>query len=283
MTVYQQVQNAIDFIEENLTRRVTCEEVAIKANMSLRNFYNYFWIISGFKYGVYLRRRRLTLALSLLKETKSSILNIALQLGYESHESFTRAFKTEYGLTPLRYRKSRQDLCGTEKIKIIEEMYMGMITKELPEMFMVSYIGFSPDPEEKAHDRIDRWAKEHGYGELYGRNFGHDTDKSGEGYSPGDDMSSYGYKVMISVDPATEVKDSDLTLERFPAGKFVVTGVEGEFERAGEFIPEGWNNLAKMIEEKGYKLKENGRCLEEKLEPSAPNLLRLDLYVEIDR
>ena len=289
MTVYEQIQNAIDYIESNLFKQLTCDEVAKNANMSLRSFYNYFWEISGYRYKEYVRKRRLSEALLQLQATEEKIIKIALQTGYESHEAFSRAFSNEFGLSPIRFRKSRQNLKRIEKIKIIEEMYMGIIVKEIPEMKVVSFIGFSPEPENKAHTRIQKWANENGYGELYGdennkphRNFGHDTDASGKGYSHNGNMENYGYKVMITVDESTSEIDSDLNIETFQSGKFVVTGVEGDIQKNWRFIPKGWEKLNKMVKEKGYRIKSDGRCFEEKLEPSRHNLLRLDLYMEIE-
>lgn len=289
MTVYEQVQNAIDFIEKNLCGNLSCDKVAKQANMSLSSFYNYFWAISGYRYGEYLRKRRLSEALFLLRKTEDNIIHIAIQLGYESHEAFSRAFSAEFGLSPIRFRKSRQNLNGLEKIRVMEEMHMGIMVKELPEMKVVSYIGFSPEPETKAHDRIWKWAKGNGYGDLYGngnaksyRIFGHDTDENGHGYSHKGSMNNYGYKVLMSVAEDVEGTDNDLTVETFRAGAFVITGVEGNVKDDWSFIPKGWKKLHKMIEEKGYRKKKNGRCFEEKLEPSEPHLLRLDLYMEIE-
>ena len=122
MTVYEQIQNAIDYVESNLFKQLTCDEVAKNANMSLRSFYNYFWEISGYRYKEYVRKRRLSEALLQLQATEDKIIKIALQIGYESHEAFSRAFSNEFGLSPIRFRKSRQNLKRIEKIKIIEEM-----------------------------------------------------------------------------------------------------------------------------------------------------------------
>lgn len=290
MTVYQQIQTAIDYIENNLNNKLNCELISTTANMSVRSFYNYFWSITGYKYGIYVRKRRLSASLNLLRNTKKNILSIALEIGYETHESFTRAFTNEFNVTPTNYRKSAQFLNELKPIKIIKEMYMGIIVKEIKSSKIVSYVGFSPDPEEKAHDRIWKWAVDNAYGDLYGnknikpfRNFGHDTDENGYGYSNNENYDNYGYKVIMTVsDDVTQV-DDDLKLEVFEKGTFVVTGVEGNPEKDWSFIPEGWNKLEKMIQDKGYKRKDNGRCFEEKLEPSSPELLRLDLYIEIDK
>ena len=161
---------------------------------------------------------------------------------------------------------------------------MEVITRDLERMRVVSHVGYSPDPEEKAHDRIWAWAKRSGYIDKPHRNFGHDTDSNGGGYSNAGNRDHYGYKVMITVDEdvSEEDVDSDLRVETIEPGRFVVTGVEGDVQTDWSFIPQGWARLRSEAEKQGYVLKPDGRCLEEKLEPSVPGHLRLDLYMEIE-
>lgn len=52
----------------------------------------------------YLRRRRLAFALREVRDSERSLLDIALDYGFSSHEAFTRAFKDAYGVTPSAYR-----------------------------------------------------------------------------------------------------------------------------------------------------------------------------------
>lgn len=52
----------------------------------------------------YLRHRRLSFALKQIRDTDRSILDIALDYGFSTHEAFTRAFKEAYGITPSEYR-----------------------------------------------------------------------------------------------------------------------------------------------------------------------------------
>ena len=50
MTIYEQIQKNIDYLEENLSSQVSCDDAAEVAGMSVRSFYNYFWMITGFSY-----------------------------------------------------------------------------------------------------------------------------------------------------------------------------------------------------------------------------------------
>ncbi|MGN0558704.1 MAG: helix-turn-helix transcriptional regulator [Acutalibacteraceae bacterium] len=62
--------------------------------------------ISGMQLRDYLRYRKLAFALKEIRDTNSSILDIALDYGFSSHEAFTRSFKEAYGITPGRYRQN---------------------------------------------------------------------------------------------------------------------------------------------------------------------------------
>lgn len=62
--------------------------------------------ISGMQFRDYLRYRRLAFALKQVRDTNYSLLEIALNHGFSSHEAFTRAFREAYGVTPSEYRQN---------------------------------------------------------------------------------------------------------------------------------------------------------------------------------
>ncbi len=53
----------------------------------------------------YLRLRKLVFELKEVRDSEKSILDIAFDYGFSSHEAFTRAFKGTYGVAPIEYRK----------------------------------------------------------------------------------------------------------------------------------------------------------------------------------
>ncbi|MCR8645214.1 AraC family transcriptional regulator [Paenibacillus sp. N1-5-1-14] len=96
---------AIVWMEERIDQEITLDEVAKQATFSKFHFTRLFKAVTKESFNDYVRKRRLTRATYALIDTKVSILQIAVDVGYASHEAFTRAFTTYMGLTPLRYRK----------------------------------------------------------------------------------------------------------------------------------------------------------------------------------
>ena len=97
---------AVALVEQGVERCRTVEHMAAAACWSPYHFTRIFASTIGMPPGLYLRRRRLTLAARALVETETRVLEIALEAGFESQESFTRAFQLMFGLPPGRFRQS---------------------------------------------------------------------------------------------------------------------------------------------------------------------------------
>ena len=102
----QSLQKAMDYIEKNLTGDISYYDIAREAGISVPHFYRLFKRLTGDTVGAYLLRRRISLAANDLADSNKSIVSIALEYGFESHDVFTRAFKRVYGMSPSKYRKS---------------------------------------------------------------------------------------------------------------------------------------------------------------------------------
>lgn len=100
----ERIQRAIDYIEHNLTGEVLLGRVAAEACWSAYHFMRTFHAITGRTVAEYIRDRRLDLAAYRLVFGNDRILVIAGEVGYETQEAFTRAFKRSYGATPGSYR-----------------------------------------------------------------------------------------------------------------------------------------------------------------------------------
>jgi len=88
---------------------MTLQNISAAANMSHWHFQRIFKALTNETLKSYVRSRRIVNSLDDLFDQHLSILDIALSSGFESHESYTRAFQKLFGITPSEYRKSAQD------------------------------------------------------------------------------------------------------------------------------------------------------------------------------
>ena len=98
------IQKAIDYTESHLTEEIDYDAVAKEACSSSFHFQRVFSIMCGFTLGDYIRMRRLSLAADELIGSDDKVIDIALKYGYETPESFTRAFSRFHGVTPTEAR-----------------------------------------------------------------------------------------------------------------------------------------------------------------------------------
>lgn len=82
--------------------------------------------ISGIPFRDYLRLRKLAFALKEVRDSEKSILDIAFDYGFSSHEAFTRAFKRTYGVTPSEYRKRPKPVVLRTKITPFDRYFFGL-------------------------------------------------------------------------------------------------------------------------------------------------------------
>ncbi len=112
------LQNAIDYVEAHLTEELDYGEIARQAYSSSFYFQRIFGILCGFTLGEYIRNRRLTLAGSELASTGCKVIDAAMKYGYDSPESFSRAFTKFHGITPAQARSDRASLKSFSRISV---------------------------------------------------------------------------------------------------------------------------------------------------------------------
>lgn len=104
------ISAAIVYIENHLREPMLAKDAATAVSYSYYHFHRFFQAVVGETPGSYIRSRRLTLAAQELVHTDKRILEIALELYFESAESFSRAFKNRYSMTPTEYRNNGVDI-----------------------------------------------------------------------------------------------------------------------------------------------------------------------------
>ncbi len=98
------IQKAVDYVEAHLTEELDFPEIAKQACSSSFHFQRVFSILCGYTLGDYIRMRRLSLAGNELAASDARILDIAVKYGYDTQESFSRAFTRFHGVSPTQAR-----------------------------------------------------------------------------------------------------------------------------------------------------------------------------------
>lgn len=94
------IQSAVQYIEDNLADEIDISEAAAKAYVSEFYFRRIFSVLYGMTVGEYIRNRRLTLAAQELVSTDIKVIDAAVKYGYDSPDSFARAFSKFHGVSP---------------------------------------------------------------------------------------------------------------------------------------------------------------------------------------
>lgn len=100
------IQKALEFIEQHLSSKFSVTDVAQAAHFSEYHFHRLFPAFIGESIHQYVRSRRLEKAAILLrKNPQIRLLDVALEVGFETHSAFTRAFRQHFGVSPSRFKQ----------------------------------------------------------------------------------------------------------------------------------------------------------------------------------
>ncbi|PGS56393.1 GyrI-like domain-containing protein [Bacillus sp. AFS041924] len=110
MDLLKSMNDSLTYIEENLSSEIDYKEISRRAFCSEYHFKRMFSFLAGISLSEYIRRRRLTVAAFELKDHHKKIIDIALKYGYNSPDSFTRAFQNLHGITPSEARNNGNSL-----------------------------------------------------------------------------------------------------------------------------------------------------------------------------
>lgn len=281
MNSYERIQNAIDFIEDNLTTPIRLEEVATRACFSLSHFYRMFHALTGHTVKDYIRKRRLSEAAQRLSSGEDKIIDICFDYQFEYQESFTRAFKSVYGISPAAYRQSMSPKPLLPRLDMIEQYFLSpdmvvsdpkiKVLKQLEPLRVAIYRAIGKSPERTAINTLLKWADEKGISSQSSpyRIFGFDNPP------PNPENPVYGYEIWMTVGP--EVKPSGgIEIKDFPGGHYAVTGTTV----AG--IQQAWKHFMAWLKISRYT-EGSHQCLEEHLSPAGTpeESTQIDLYLPL--
>ncbi len=127
MNYIQSMQTAINYMEEYILEDINYENVARQVYMSNYHFHRIFSMLTGITANEYIRNRRLSMAGQELIMSDVKIIDIAYKYGYESPESFTKAFTRFHGVTPNIARRAGMQLKSFNRLIIKIQLEGGTI------------------------------------------------------------------------------------------------------------------------------------------------------------
>lgn len=114
------ITDIVEYIEASIASRLTLAELSARAGISGFHFNRMFSTVAGVTLKQYVLGRKLAKAAQLLRETDLSVIDIALETGFEYAEVFSRAFKSQLWISPAQYRKGEPSAAPTPKASIVE-------------------------------------------------------------------------------------------------------------------------------------------------------------------
>jgi AraC family transcriptional regulator len=248
----QRINRVIDYLRGNLDRPVKLEELARVACFSEFHFHRIFGAVSGETLSNFTNRLRLEKAARLLRYSDQSLTDIALDCGFSSSATFSRAFRSGYDISPSQFRKSGE----IKKSKICKELFsaeeyvLPMSAEEKRAAFPVTLIdvserqvayirvtnAFEGHTVIAAFKKMIEWAKSQNVfyqGILFGMSVDdpHVTPRH-----------LYRYEVCFASSFPFECMEGISKL-KMPAMRYVVTKVSGDIRKvatAWDYLYRGW-------------------------------------------
>ena len=223
------IQSAISFIEQHITDDITAEDVANHVHISSFYFQKGFSMLCGYSVTEYIRNRRLALAGGALAATDMKIIDIAMKYGYDSPDSFTKAFTRFHGVSPAMVRKNDVTIKTFAPLKL-EILLKGgyLMNYKIIDKESFTVLGASKKFEyENCKQEITMFWQEHyakGHGKYVGGMFGINIDEQ-----MGND--SFEYLIADLYNPNTEITEGFVT-RTIPAFTWAVFSCDGPLPTA---------------------------------------------------
>lgn len=110
MNFLEQLNESIAYLEAHMDGEVRIEEAAKRTLTSTFHYQRLFHMVTGVTVAEYVRKRRLTLAAQELQQGKRKVLDVALKYGYQTPESFSKAFVKLHGIPPSEAKRAGVNL-----------------------------------------------------------------------------------------------------------------------------------------------------------------------------
>ena len=118
MDYFQTIQQAIQYMEDHLLEEISYTDVADHVYLSAFHFQRIFSLITDVTPGEYIRNRRLSMAGQEITLSDVKVIDLAYKYGYDSPESFSKAFRRFHGITPSKAKKADAPLNSFNRLVI---------------------------------------------------------------------------------------------------------------------------------------------------------------------
>jgi AraC family transcriptional regulator len=236
---YERIVRALVYIQRHLDDELELEDLASAAAFSRFHFHRVFRGLVGESLKEHIRRLRLERAAQKLKQQDGPITDIAFEAGFETHESFTRAFGAMFGVSPCGYRALHNSVPKSASGTHLDDVSryrppdygepLPVEVKELPSVKLVFLRHAGPYSEVGATwSRLMTWAGMRGL-------LGPDMRMIGIVYDDPDitpaDKVRYDAAVVVNRDVQPE---GEFGVMEIPGGKYAVFIHQGPYDTLGK-------------------------------------------------
>lgn len=223
------IQQAVEYMENHLTEELSVEDIARQVNISPFYFQKGFGLLCGFTVTEYLRKRRLALAGSELISADARVIDVALKYGYDSPDSFTKAFTRFHGITPAMARKEGAVLKSFAPLKIKFLLEGGdLMDYQITQKDSFTVIGAAKTfSYETAKKEIPAFWKEY----FVAGNEKYVCGRYGINYDESMSGDTFEYLIADNYDPTAEVPEGFVT-KVIPAHTWAVFPCKGKMPEA---------------------------------------------------
>ncbi len=260
----KRINFVLDFIEKNLDTELSLENLSEKAHYSPYHFHRVFLTVVSERLNEYINRKRLErIAAILLVEPNILLKNLVYQYGFNSDNSFSRAFKKYYGVSPTKFKSeggkilskigiepfsAEKYICSIDNHKLWNKMNTQILIKELPTLKLasISHIG-KFDTAGNMFQKLMEWGDKKKVlltSDFKAITIYHDNPNVTQ-------HSKMRFSACITI--SKDIKaDGEIRQINIKKGIFAV----GHFEIKGEEISQAWKNMCIWVIENGYEFRD---------------------------
>lgn len=232
------VARALWIIERHIERRIDLASLGESCAVSPFHLAHAFAQTTGKPLMQYVRARRLSRAAANLADGRADILELALASGYQSHEAFTRAFKSMFGRTPEQVRAAGT----TARLALVEAFEVqaadaGLVPEGIRRPGPLLLAG------QERRFSMERMSELPGFWREFGAAFGGINDLAEPApvgmMGPVDEEGSFSYRCAALVNGSAEF---DLKTWSLSAGRYVVFSHEDHVASLPATYAAIWDN-----------------------------------------